>query len=194
MAVLDVDYHHGNGTQTIFYGRDDVLTVSLHGDPRTEYPFFLGHADERGEGAGLGANLNPAAAARYVGRDLVRGARGRPARCVVAHRAEALVVALGVDTFEGATRSRASTCAPTTTCAWASAWRAPAGGADDGGRLRGRRGQRQWSMCSKASWRLPAAKGECLTSRRPACNPMLLQACRAELIVNEGLPACFLSV
>jgi acetoin utilization deacetylase AcuC-like enzyme len=42
VAVLDIDYHHGNGTQTIFYGRGDVLTVSLHGDPRTEYPFFLG--------------------------------------------------------------------------------------------------------------------------------------------------------
>jgi len=44
VAVLDVDYHHGNGTQSIFYQRSDVLTVSLHGDPRSEYPFFLGHA------------------------------------------------------------------------------------------------------------------------------------------------------
>ena len=45
--MLDIDYHHGNGTQTIFYERGDVLTVSVHGDPLTEYPFFLGHADER---------------------------------------------------------------------------------------------------------------------------------------------------
>jgi acetoin utilization deacetylase AcuC-like enzyme len=58
VAVLDIDYHHGNGTQTIFYERPDVLTVSIHGDPRTEYPFFLGHADERGAGAGEGHNLN----------------------------------------------------------------------------------------------------------------------------------------
>ena len=58
VAVLDVDYHHGNGTQTIFYERSDVFTASIHGDPRTEYPFFLGHADERGYGAGEGFNLN----------------------------------------------------------------------------------------------------------------------------------------
>jgi acetoin utilization deacetylase AcuC-like enzyme len=58
VAVLDVDYHHGNGTQSIFYDRADVLFVSLHGDPRTEYPFYLGHADETGEGVGAGFNLN----------------------------------------------------------------------------------------------------------------------------------------
>ena len=52
VAILDVDYHHGNGTQEIFYARPDVLVVNLHGDPMTEYPFFLGHADERGAGAG----------------------------------------------------------------------------------------------------------------------------------------------
>src|SRR6185436_7909599 len=58
VAILDVDYHHGNGTQAIFYHRSDVLTVSVHGDPRTEYPFFLGHSDETGEGGGDGFNLN----------------------------------------------------------------------------------------------------------------------------------------
>lgn len=58
VAVLDVDYHHGNGTQDIFYGRSDVLTVSLHADPRTDYPFYWGHADELGEGPGEGFNLN----------------------------------------------------------------------------------------------------------------------------------------
>lgn len=100
VAVLDVDYHHGNGTQAIFYERADVLTVSIHGDPRTEYPYFLGHADERGAGAGRGANLN---------LPLPRGtdfARWRAAlhaglEAIRASGAEALVVALGVDTFEG---------------------------------------------------------------------------------------------
>ena len=58
VAVLDVDYHHGNGTQDIFWTRDDVLFVSIHGDPETEYPFYLGHADERGAGAGAGFNHN----------------------------------------------------------------------------------------------------------------------------------------
>src|SRR4029079_19581820 len=57
-AVLDVDYHHGNGTQEIFYDRGDVLFASIHADPRQEYPFFLGHADEPGDGAGAGCNLN----------------------------------------------------------------------------------------------------------------------------------------
>lgn len=58
VAVLDVDYHHGNGTQSIFYDRSDVLFVSLHGDPRRSYPYFSGHRDETGRGAGLGFNLN----------------------------------------------------------------------------------------------------------------------------------------
>ena len=58
VAILDVDYHHGNGTQEIFYARPDVLVVNLHGDPMTEYPFFLGHADEKGAGAGEGFNHN----------------------------------------------------------------------------------------------------------------------------------------
>ena len=100
VAVIDVDYHHGNGTQSIFYERADVLTVSIHGDPRTEYPFFLGHADERGVGAGEGLNLN---------LPLPRGtdfARWRAALHTALHAirafgAQALVVPLGVDTFEG---------------------------------------------------------------------------------------------
>jgi acetoin utilization deacetylase AcuC-like enzyme len=58
VAVLDVDYHHGNGTQDIFYDRDEVLTISLHADPQTDYPFYWGHVDETGEGRGAGANLN----------------------------------------------------------------------------------------------------------------------------------------
>jgi acetoin utilization deacetylase AcuC-like enzyme len=58
VSILDVDVHHGNGTQQIFWRRDDVLYVSLHADPRRLYPFFLGHADELGEGPGRGANRN----------------------------------------------------------------------------------------------------------------------------------------
>ena len=64
VAILDVDYHHGNGTQSIFYERADVLFASVHGDPLTEYPFYLGHADETGLGAGEGFNLNLPLAAR----------------------------------------------------------------------------------------------------------------------------------
>ena len=58
VAILDVDVHHGNGTQGIFYDRADVLFCSLHGDPSIFYPFYAGYADERGSGAGKGYNLN----------------------------------------------------------------------------------------------------------------------------------------
>ena len=100
VAVLDVDYHHGNGTQAIFYERADVLTVSIHGDPRTEYPFFLGHADERGAGAGLGFNLN-LPLPRGTGFAGWRGALRTGLETIREFGADALVVALGVDTFEG---------------------------------------------------------------------------------------------
>ncbi|MDT9599680.1 histone deacetylase family protein [Sphingosinicella rhizophila] len=58
IAILDIDYHHGNGTQDIFYTRGDVLFVSIHADPKYDYPFYWGHADEEGAGDGEGANLN----------------------------------------------------------------------------------------------------------------------------------------
>ena len=100
VAVLDVDYHHGNGTQAIFYERPDVFFASLHGDPRTEYPFFLGHADEIGAGAGLGANLN---LPLPRGTDFARWSRALEVALAAIKRfdAQALVVSLGVDTFAG---------------------------------------------------------------------------------------------
>jgi acetoin utilization deacetylase AcuC-like enzyme len=58
IAILDIDVHHGNGTQSIFYQRADVLTVSIHADPHRFYPFYLGHAAERGDGPGAGFNRN----------------------------------------------------------------------------------------------------------------------------------------
>ena len=67
-----MDYHHGNGTQTIFYDRADVMFLSIHGDPKTEYPFYLGHADEKGRGAGEGYNWNYPLARRFQQRGLVR--------------------------------------------------------------------------------------------------------------------------
>jgi acetoin utilization deacetylase AcuC-like enzyme len=100
VAVLDVDYHHGNGTQTVFYDRGDVLTISIHGDPRTEYPFYLGHADERGEGPGEGANLN-LPLPRGTGFPAWHAALERACDAVSQFGAQALVVPLGVDTFAG---------------------------------------------------------------------------------------------
>ncbi|MEJ6021770.1 histone deacetylase family protein [Ramlibacter sp. PS4R-6] len=99
VAVLDVDYHHGNGTQAIFYGRGDVFFASIHGDPRTEYPYYLGYADERGEGEGLGMNLN-LPLARGTGFVPWRGALAHALIGIAQFGAEALVVSLGVDTFE----------------------------------------------------------------------------------------------
>ena len=105
VAVLDVDYHHGNGTQSIFYDRADVLFVSIHGDPHTEYPFYLGHADETGEGAGLGFNLNlPLAAGSPV--DAWFEALQAACQRITAFGADALVVSLGLDTFTGDPISR----------------------------------------------------------------------------------------
>ena len=100
VAVLDVDYHHGNGTQSIFYERADVLFVSLHGDPRTEYPFYLGHADELGSGPGHGFNLNLPLAA---GSAAVHWFAALEVACNRVERpsADALVVSLGLDTFAG---------------------------------------------------------------------------------------------
>jgi acetoin utilization deacetylase AcuC-like enzyme len=98
VAVLDVDYHHGNGTQSIFYRRSDVLFVSLHADPREEYPFYLGHADETGAGPGEGYNLN-FPLSRGAGVDTWFGALEQACARVVACESEALVVSLGLDTF-----------------------------------------------------------------------------------------------
>ncbi len=100
VAILDVDLHHGNGTQGIFYARPDVLTVSIHADPARFYPFFWGYADERGEGAGLGYNFN-LPLARKSGDQAFLDALALARRRIEAFAPEALVVALGLDAFEG---------------------------------------------------------------------------------------------
>jgi acetoin utilization deacetylase AcuC-like enzyme len=100
VAVLDIDYHHGNGTQAIFYERGDVFFASVHGDPHTEYPYYLGYADERGAGAGSGCNLN-LPLPRGTGFDRWREALAGALQAIAAFGAEALVVSLGVDTFAG---------------------------------------------------------------------------------------------
>ena len=98
-AILDVDVHHGNGTQGIFYARRDVLTVSIHADPVRFYPFFWGHAHERGEGEGIGANLN-LPLARGTGDDDYLATLDTALERVAASGADVLVVALGLDAFE----------------------------------------------------------------------------------------------
>ncbi|MDI4631799.1 histone deacetylase family protein [Pelomonas sp. V22] len=98
VAILDVDYHHGNGTQAIFYERSDVFYASVHGDPSTEFPFFLGHADERGAGAGLGFNANYPLSAGASNEAWFAALEGALAQ-VAGFAPELLIVSLGVDTY-----------------------------------------------------------------------------------------------
>ena len=98
VTVLDVDYHHGNGTQEIFYDRDDVQYVSLHGDPRRAYPYFTGHADETGSGRGLGSTFNVPLPKRMAD-DAYISALSTCAEKIAAFKPTALIVSLGLDTF-----------------------------------------------------------------------------------------------
>ncbi|GAB4349564.1 MAG: hypothetical protein Kow0099_32720 [Candidatus Abyssubacteria bacterium] len=100
VAVLDIDYHHGNGTQDIFYYRSDVLTISIHGHPRLAFPYFTGFEDEKGAEAGTGYNVNIPLPEHVDGpryRDALKGALKRLAR----FSPDFLVVALGLDTAKG---------------------------------------------------------------------------------------------
>jgi acetoin utilization deacetylase AcuC-like enzyme len=99
VAVLDVDYHHGNGTQQIFYERGDVLYVSLHGDPDRAYPYFSGFADETGAGAGAGANLNLPLPLRCANEEYLSNL-DRGLEVVASFGANVVVVSLGIDTYE----------------------------------------------------------------------------------------------
>ena len=100
VAILDVDYHHGNGTQAIFYGRSDVFFASLHGHPEWSYPYFLGYDDERGEGEGEGFNRNcplqpgTGATAWFAALETLL-------KDIQKFGPDALVISLGVDTYEG---------------------------------------------------------------------------------------------
>ena len=98
-AILDIDFHHGNGTQDIFYDRDDVMFCSLHGDPQQAFPYFLGYADEIGSGKGQGYNLN-----YPMPRDTSFTQWQQSLSAALAEldqfSPQYLIVSLGVDTFE----------------------------------------------------------------------------------------------
>jgi len=99
VAILDIDYHHGNGTQNIFYHRGDVFFASIHGHPAQEYPWFLGYEDETGTGEGEGCNAN--FPLRWgTGFDHWNEALDQACRRIAGWGAETLVVSLGVDTFK----------------------------------------------------------------------------------------------
>ncbi len=98
-AVLDIDFHHGNGTQDIFYARGDVFFASLHGAPEDAYPYFVGHADETGTGAGEGANVNYP---MPPGTPYATWAKALDTAiaAIAGWGADALVVSLGVDAYK----------------------------------------------------------------------------------------------
>ena len=100
VAILDVDYHHGNGTQDIFYARGDVFFASIHADPAMDYPFYWGHADETGEGDGEGANLNlplPRGTTLRLFEQALDTALDR----IASFAPDLLIVSYGADTYAG---------------------------------------------------------------------------------------------
>ncbi|RRJ83330.1 histone deacetylase family protein [Aestuariirhabdus litorea] len=99
IAILDLDYHHGNGTQSIFYERSDVLFASIHGDPDDEYPHYLGFADETGAGEGVGFNLNLPLPLGETDWSRYRQALDSAIERIQAFAPDTLVISLGLDTF-----------------------------------------------------------------------------------------------
>ncbi len=100
VAILDIDYHHGNGQQQIFYHRNDVLTISIHGHPSFAYPYFSGFNEENGEGLGLGFNVNFALAEK-ISYEHYSVILGKSLKKIQDYKPEFLIVALGLDTAKG---------------------------------------------------------------------------------------------
>ncbi|HEX6869277.1 MAG TPA: hypothetical protein VF119_10760, partial [Candidatus Limnocylindrales bacterium] len=98
VAILDVDYHHGNGSQQIFWRRGDVRYVSIHADPDGDYPYFLGRADETGEGEGAGENVNLPLPPGTTNADYL-AALDRACEAIASVPGSIVVVSLGFDTY-----------------------------------------------------------------------------------------------
>ncbi|MGH8195391.1 MAG: acetylpolyamine amidohydrolase [Woeseiaceae bacterium] len=100
VALLDIDYHHGNGSQDIFYRRNDVLTISIHGHPRYTYPYFSGYDDEKGDGKGRGYNVNFPLPENIDG-ERYRKELAKALDRIRKYQPQFLVLALGLDTAKG---------------------------------------------------------------------------------------------
>jgi acetoin utilization deacetylase AcuC-like enzyme len=98
VAVLDIDYHCGNGTQDIFYNRDDVLTISIHADPDFEYPSYFGYANERGRGRGFGFHHN-LPLPKGTDDDSYLAALDRALELIRGYKPKYLVVSAGMDIY-----------------------------------------------------------------------------------------------
>ncbi|OFY59675.1 MAG: hypothetical protein A2V50_06595 [Bacteroidetes bacterium RBG_19FT_COMBO_42_10] len=100
VAILDLDYHHGNGQQQIFYERADVLTISIHGHPSFAYPYFSGFKEEKGKNSGFGYNYNFPLKEELNGEEY-REILTRTLNIVRKFNPEFLIIALGLDTAKG---------------------------------------------------------------------------------------------
>jgi acetoin utilization deacetylase AcuC-like enzyme len=100
VAILDIDYHHGNGHQQIFYSRKDVLTVSIHGNPAFAYPYFTGFAKETGEGEGEGYNLNYPLKESITGEEYLLVLK-KSLRKIADYKPDYLIISLGLDIAKG---------------------------------------------------------------------------------------------
>jgi len=100
VAILDIDYHHGNGQQQIFYSRNDVLTVSIHGHPSFAYPYFSGFKEEKGKGKGMGYNINYPLP-EEIDPDAYKTTLQKALEKINSFSPEFLIVALGLDTAKG---------------------------------------------------------------------------------------------
>ncbi len=100
VAILDIDYHHGNGQQVIFYQRSDVLTISIHGHPRFAYPYFSGFEDEIGEGEGADFNMNLPLPEQITSEQYL-AALSKAIKRVIRFQPDHLVVCVGFDTAKG---------------------------------------------------------------------------------------------
>ncbi len=99
VAVVDIDFHHGNGSQSLFYKSDSVLTVSVHGDPRDVFPYFAGYANETGAGKGVGFNLNIPLERGVDGQHYLRVLDDYVLPAVRHFAPDFLVIAAGFDTY-----------------------------------------------------------------------------------------------
>ena len=175
VAVLDVDFHHGNGTQDIFYDRADVLFASIHGEPRVSYPYFSGYADERGIGAGEGFNLNLPLPKGTLGTPTRRRSITWPPRSPRMRPTRSSCRSASIPS--STTRSAISGCVRPTTCA--SARRCAPGRADavrDGRRLHGRRDRHQRGQRAAGIRRARVTRGAAAvppTGMRPAVRDAL---------------------
>jgi len=100
VSILDIDFHHGNGQQQIFYARNDVLTISIHGHPSFAYPYFSGFSHEKGEDTGLGFNVNFPLPEK-ISYEYYTKTLGKALKLIKDYRPDYLIVALGLDTAKG---------------------------------------------------------------------------------------------